>query len=687
MKGFVVIAGLAAVVAAAPLHAAESAPPDTLVVQEKEVVVTALRGRDRLADVPAATFVFSRDAIRASGASRVASLLQTLPGLYGYLQNASGDPSVVDPRGFTANGTSSYMKLLVNGHDVRDVENGNVDWDWMLTDDIERVEVVEGPGAWAYGDGSEGGIVNIVRPEFSSALRSDCAVRGGSFGLRTGSLMLSGQRGVTGAGARGSARVVDGWRDHSEERVYGGGFDARRQLGERTTLSFDLSGLDANREQPGTLSPAQIAADREQAETTTDFNHDRRLLLGLRAAHRDGGEGEWSAAPYWRAEDLDQVSTLFFDAKYHDAKSWAGGADLGWRRTVSLGGRPATFNIGSQIERAELRSQYNDYSGGVKGAQVANALSQRTTFSGYGGAQVMLDPYTTARLNVRGDLIRIESDDTFAATSVDARDLKALSPFVSLARRVGEAGNVYINFSTAFHTPTLAQLYDRRPFYNPFAMTNIFLSKPTLAPQRSVSTEVGARVDGPHDAYATVTVYSIHVRDEIDFDVATLSYANIGRSWHRGVQGGIQWPIVPQVVARANGTWSPTTIRGGGANDDNQINAVPIGTAYGGLVWTPIDLSSFFGRQAGEATSWSIEGGVRWIGRQYLDKANDHPLGEFTVADLVTVLRVGKAAASLRIANVFDRKYADTGFFSDLTGEERLNPAAGRSFQVALSLD
>src|SRR5438046_3800405 len=183
---FVLAVGILA--AASPVAAEEKAPPDTLRYQVGEVVVTALRGHERLSSIPAASFVLSGRAIRQSGAARLSDLLQSLPGLYGYQQNANGDVGVVDPRGFTASGESSYLKLLVNGQDVRDVENGNVDWDWVAPGDIERIEVVQGPGAWIYGDASEGGIVNVVRTPPGVHFGSDLDARVGSFGLRTGSL-------------------------------------------------------------------------------------------------------------------------------------------------------------------------------------------------------------------------------------------------------------------------------------------------------------------------------------------------------------------------------------------------------------------------------------------------------------------------------------------------------------------
>ena len=112
---------------------------------------------------PAAAFVLGHDKLAATATPRLTTLLTALPGLYAYQETATGEPSVVDPRGFTANGLSSYLKVLLDGQETRDLENGNVDWDWLVPEDAERVEIVQGPGAWAYGDGAEGGILNIVR--------------------------------------------------------------------------------------------------------------------------------------------------------------------------------------------------------------------------------------------------------------------------------------------------------------------------------------------------------------------------------------------------------------------------------------------------------------------------------------------------------------------------------------------
>src|SRR5262249_59976816 len=137
-------------------------------------------------------------------------------------------------------------------------------------------------------------------------------------------------------------------------------------------------------------------------------------------------------------------------------------------------------------------------------------------------------------------------------------------------------GRVFGSASTAFRVPTLFQLYDLRPFFvGP--STVVTLSNGQLDPQRAVNVEAGGRWDRGDGAAMQLAAYSTWVRNEIDFDLATLQYANISRSWHRGVEGRAACPLPGRLTAQVGGAWTPTTFRGGD-HDGSQINRVPQGT-------------------------------------------------------------------------------------------------------------
>ncbi len=664
---------------------ARAAAPDSIAVTVPIVEVSALRGRDALRSIPAAAFVIDHATLERSGSGRVSSALARLPGFHSYRQTGSGEPSVIDPRGFTANGESSYLKLLVNGQDARDVENGNVDWDWLPADDIERIEVIGGSGAWLYGDGSEGGIVNLVRPGLlRDGVRTAWAARAGSHGLATGNLALARRSGAGDAAVRGSLRRADGFRDRSEEAAYGGGAEFGWRWNDRRRAGLDVAVLDVRREDPGSLTRDQLLEDRTQSETETDYAHTRRINVGGQFVHQREDIEELRLAPYLRHEETDQVRTIFFVPEAHPTSALTTGAELTWRRSywpshrvrdesirvLRLRGNPTiTLDAGLNAERSTFKSRYENY---ATGDLETRTEADRTTGAAHVGARIALDDRTTARLGLRADAIRVGPVERQGFPEIESRTLSAVSPFVALSRTVGRTATVYANFSTGFRVPTLNQLFDARPIYNPFIDDVIFISNAGLSPQRSQGFEAGARCDRADGSWASLSAYIVRVRDEIDFDLATFSYANLGRSRHDGLQIAVWQTLGRQFGLTANGAWMPTTIVGGD-NDGNQINAVPEGTAYGALVWMP------------EARG-SIEAGVRYTGRQFLDKANEHALADFATAEVSASVRIAHLRSTARVANLLDREFEDSGFLGAL-GEERFLPAAGRTFSIAFSFN
>lgn len=669
-----VMAGLLAAgpgMTAGGVAAAEAGvPADTLVVPISGVEVTALKGRDRLQDIPAAAFVLSRDDIRRAGSTRLSTLLQTVPGLFSYGETSSGDATIVDPRGFTASGESSYLKLLVDGRDVRDLENGNVDWDWVAPGAIERIEVVQGPGAWAYGDASEGGIVNVVRAPLAGRFSSRAQARGGSFGLRGGDAGVSGPWGAVSLGASALAREVDGWRTHSRERVYGGSGEAVTQRSGRE-WRLDLSVLDANRQEPGALTQQDFDADPANADSRIDFKHSRRGRLGVSVQASPGPEPAWAFKPYVSQDDADQVQTLFFQSQFHHTLGTTGGASLGWHHHSTVQGARVVWQGEVTGEQSRLRSYYDSFDPDLgRGAQLASTRSTRTLGAVTAGARVELDARTVARLSVRGDVAQVHSSDDVAGNRTKTRTLRAFSPLLGLTRQVGSHGTAYGNVSTAFRVPTLFQLYDQRPFF--FGPSALLISNGQLDPQTAVNLELGGRWDRGDGWSAQLGGYSTRVRNEIDFDLNSLSYANISKSWHRGIEASLACPLPGRFAARFGGSYTPTTFDGGD-HDGRQINGVPLGTGSASLNWSP-------------QAWWSVEAGSRLIGRRFLDKDEAQPLGAVAVWDLGAQAHTGRIHAGARLQNLFDRRYAESGFIGGF-GEQRFLPAAPRGVSVTLSLE
>lgn len=135
-----------------PGAARRPAPP----VQLDELVVTAARRPQRLKDVVVPTTVITRQAIEASGATDVGSVLVTRTGI----QIDGGVPAGA---GVRLQGLGAQRVLiLLDGEPITGRINGNFDLSRLPAAIVERIEVVEGPQSVLYGSDALGGVVNII---------------------------------------------------------------------------------------------------------------------------------------------------------------------------------------------------------------------------------------------------------------------------------------------------------------------------------------------------------------------------------------------------------------------------------------------------------------------------------------------------------------------------------------------
>ncbi|AKT38736.1 porin family protein [Chondromyces crocatus] len=127
----------------------------------QETVVTASRNAQSPLDAPSSTTIITRQDIRLSGITRIPELLRRVAGM-DVMQITGGDTSV-SMRGFNSR-LSNKLLVLINGRTAKNDILGSTFWE-MLTidvDQIERIEVVRGPGSALYGADAFVGIVNII---------------------------------------------------------------------------------------------------------------------------------------------------------------------------------------------------------------------------------------------------------------------------------------------------------------------------------------------------------------------------------------------------------------------------------------------------------------------------------------------------------------------------------------------
>lgn len=130
--------------------------------QLMQVTVTSVAKKPQtLADTAAAVFVISQEDIRRSGVTSIPEALAMAPGLH--VARISAGKWSISARGFGGY-TSNKLLVLMDGRSLYTPAYSGTFWDAQntLLEDVERIEVIRGPGGTIWGANAVNGVINII---------------------------------------------------------------------------------------------------------------------------------------------------------------------------------------------------------------------------------------------------------------------------------------------------------------------------------------------------------------------------------------------------------------------------------------------------------------------------------------------------------------------------------------------
>ena len=158
----------------------------------EETVVTASRGAQSPLDAPSSTSIITQQDIRLSGITKIPELLRRLAGVD--IMEVNNAQTEVSLRGFNQR-LSNKVLVLVDGRSVFIDLLGATIWETLPigVEDIDRIEVVRGPGSALYGADAVNGVINIITKQPGDG-PSGVSVGYGDHNQTHGSLWASGRR-------------------------------------------------------------------------------------------------------------------------------------------------------------------------------------------------------------------------------------------------------------------------------------------------------------------------------------------------------------------------------------------------------------------------------------------------------------------------------------------------------------
>jgi outer membrane cobalamin receptor len=142
-------------------------------------VTSVSKKEQKLSQAAAAVFVISQEDIRRSGATNIPDLLRMVPGIH--VAQLDANIWAISIRGFTDRYGDKVL-VLIDGRSVYTPLTSGVNWDQqdVPLEDIDRIEVIRGPGGTVWGANAVNGVINIITKSAKAtqgALRALAEVR------------------------------------------------------------------------------------------------------------------------------------------------------------------------------------------------------------------------------------------------------------------------------------------------------------------------------------------------------------------------------------------------------------------------------------------------------------------------------------------------------------------------------
>jgi iron complex outermembrane receptor protein len=143
------------------------------------VLVTSVSGRaEPLSEAAASIYVITHDDIRRSGASTLPEALRLAPNLL--VARLDTSQYAISARGFNSL-IANKLLVLIDGRTVYTPLFSGVFWDMQIVmlEDIDRIEVISGPGATLWGANAVNGVINVITKSSAETTGTLAAIGGG----------------------------------------------------------------------------------------------------------------------------------------------------------------------------------------------------------------------------------------------------------------------------------------------------------------------------------------------------------------------------------------------------------------------------------------------------------------------------------------------------------------------------
>jgi iron complex outermembrane recepter protein len=525
------------------------------------VVVTGSVREQAVLDAPYAISSVNVDELASAGPMvNLSEVLARVPGLVVANRHNHAQDLQISSRGFGARAGFGVRGLRLYSDGIpATMPDGQGQVAHFDLAGAQRVEVLRGPFSVLYGNAS-GGVIALFSKPITQA-QVQVAGEAGSFGLRQLRLNAAAPLGQGWELAASGAHMAStGFRPQSEaERDL-----ANVRLGwkgdaDRVVITFGHQKQKAD--DPLGLTRAQFDADARQT-TPEAAQFDTRKTIdqtqaGLNWRHRFEGAGalrdssvsayggdravaQWLAiTPTTQANVRHGGGVIDFERRY-----------AGMEARLNFAWQDIEATAGVAVEQMrDARLGFENFTGtapnqvlGVTGKARRNEGNRARSSDVFGQAQWALSPAMNLTAGLRAGSVRLSSDDAYLSNGDDSGSVTYhfANPVVGVRWKAGSGLTLHASVARGYESPTLGELA-----YGPNGVGGFNTG---LKGQTSRQMELGAKWRaGP--VAVDVAAFLARTEDEIGVNTNSggrQSFQNVGRTRRSGLEGSMNWQVLPQ---------------------------------------------------------------------------------------------------------------------------------------------
>ncbi|MCG8410831.1 MAG: TonB-dependent receptor [Bacteroidales bacterium] len=646
----------------------------------EEVVISATKTENFINQVPTRINLISPRQIKSIPAQSIDDLLANIPGInvnksFGIYSHSS----TVTMRGL--NGEEQGRVLaMIDGIPINKSDGGSVNWNLLNPAQIDRIEVIKGPGSSLYGGNAMGGAINIITKKSSESFAGKASIDYGTYNTMRGQLNLNGRLNKSQDKSfywnlNGFYRQSDGYITASEADQRANPYIVKSDLNELGAGA--QLGYEFNKNNNVELNLLYYDDDRgagEEVYQTQGNNREHDTYCARVKYSGNKNDLKWNLNLFYLNEDYKRTSE-WIKTDYTYYKVLSKRIDLGFLSSVAYKFKQQTIIGGIDLKQGAVnaRDVYYTSTDMVRNKGKMNTLgifvqdeisllnSKLKLVAGlrfdyanfFDGSFEIEDPTSETNFMIKYHKKKLETDNW-----------NAFSPKMSIQYNFNTTHRVYINYARGFRPGVLDDMSRSGRIKGGFKVSNQHLQ-----PEYLNNFEIGSDIKIQNKLRTSISayysigndfMYYVNTGDSIELSYGArpiIKASNISKVAIYGFEAEINYVLTPKIILNANYAYAHSQIKDYKPQD---VNAPNLTNKY--LTNVPNHSASLSASWQNKIVNTSLF--IRYIGDQWVNDLNEYDemvendkYPDYTTLDLKLSKEIKTMFLNLSIQNIFDKTF------------------------------